>query len=48
MEKSEFIGFRLEAETANEIKKQAKKEGRSKSNLIQLVLKQYLESVKSK
>jgi len=46
MNKTEFIGLRLELNTAQAIKKQAEEEGRSKSNLIQLAIKKYLESVK--
>jgi metal-responsive CopG/Arc/MetJ family transcriptional regulator len=44
--KKEFIGFRIESSVLEDIERQAKKEGRSKSNLIQLALKQYLESKK--
>jgi metal-responsive CopG/Arc/MetJ family transcriptional regulator len=46
MNKKEFIGFRLESELLSEIEKQAKKEGRSKSNLIQIALKEYLNKKK--
>ena len=46
MNKTEFIGLRLELNTAQAIKKQAEKEGRTKSNIIQLAVKKYLESVK--
>lgn len=42
--KKEFVGFRIESEVLKDLEKQAEREGRSKSNLIQLALKQYLES----
>lgn len=48
MNKTEFVGLRLDHETSKEIKKQAKQEGRSKSNLIQIAIKQYLENQKTK
>jgi predicted DNA-binding protein len=48
MNKTEFIGLRLELETSEALKKQAKEEGRSKSNLIQLAIRQYLETSKKK
>lgn len=48
MKKTEFIGLRLELETSEALKKQAKEEGRSKSNLIQLAIRQYLETSKKK
>ena len=48
MNKTEFVGLRLDNETSKEIKKQAKKEGRTKSNLIQVAIKQYLENKKLK
>ena len=44
--KKEFVGFKIETEVLKDLVKQAEKEGRSKSNLIQLALKQYLESKK--
>jgi len=44
--KKEFVGFRIESEVLKDLEKQAEREGRSKSNLIQLALKQYLESKK--
>lgn len=43
----EFVGFRLELDVIESIKKQAKKEGRTKSNLMQYAIKKYLESVKN-
>jgi len=48
MNKTEFIGLRLELETSEALKKQAKQEGRSKSNLIQLAIRKYLETSKKK
>lgn len=42
--KKEFVGFRIESEVLKDLEKQAEREGRSKSNLIQLALKKYLES----
>lgn len=44
--KKEFVGFRIESEVLKALEKQANAEGRTKSNLIQLALKQYLESKK--
>jgi hypothetical protein len=44
--KKEFVGFRIESEILKDLEKQAETEGRSKSNLIQLALKEYLESKK--
>jgi metal-responsive CopG/Arc/MetJ family transcriptional regulator len=44
--KKEFVGFRIESEILKDLEKQADREGRSKSNLIQLALKEYLESKK--
>jgi predicted transcriptional regulator len=44
--KKEFVGFRLESEVLKDLEKQAERESRSKSNIIQLAIKQYLESKK--
>ena len=45
--KKEVLSFRFEPELIEKIIKQAKKENRSKSNLVQLAIKKYLESVKN-
>ena len=45
--KKQVLSFRLEPELIEKIKKQAKKENRSNSNLVQLAIKLYLESVKN-
>ena len=44
--KKERITVRFDDDVIKSINAQAKKEGRSKSNLIQLAIKKYLESVK--
>ena len=44
--KKERITVRFDEEVTKSIKKQAEKEGRTKSNIIQLAVKKYLESVK--
>ena len=46
MSKKGFIGFRLEHDLLKKIENEAKLQERSKSNLIKLALKQYLESKK--
>ena len=45
--KKEVLSFRFETELIEKIIKQAKKENRTKSNLVQLAIKKYLESVKN-
>jgi predicted transcriptional regulator len=42
----EMISLRLDPTLIKKIEKQAEKEDRTKSNLIQLAIKKYLESVK--
>lgn len=44
--KKERITVRFDEDVTQSIKKQAKKEGRTKSNIIQLAVRKYLESVK--
>jgi len=44
----EVLSLRISADIKKQIEKEADKQGRSRSNLIQLVLKQYLESAKTK
>lgn len=44
----EVLSLRISADVKKQIEKEADKQGRSRSNLIQLVLKQYLEAAKAK
>lgn len=44
----EVLSLRISADVKKQIEKEADKQGRSRSNLIQLVLKQYLEAAKTK
>ena len=44
--KKTVLSFRVEPELINKIDKQAKKEERTRGNLVQLAIKKYLESVK--
>ena len=44
--KKEVLSFRVDSELIRKIEKQAKQDDRTKSNLVQLAIKKYLESVK--
>tara|TARA_R100000544_G_C2222545_1_gene58463 strand:+ start:45 stop:191 length:147 start_codon:yes stop_codon:yes gene_type:complete len=46
MKNKEVVTLRLDAELIEAVKEQAKKEDRTKSNLMQMAIKKYLESVK--